>query len=56
MKLPKLSAPDMPKPATVVQAVGNAAGQVADRSNRLGQIAAEVQKASDAIGNSAEVR
>ena len=49
VKLPKLSAPEMPKPATVVKAVGNAAGQVADRSNRVGRIAAEVQKASKAI-------
>ena len=46
----------MPKPATVVKAVGNAAGQVADRSNRLGQIAADVQRASDAIGNNSEDR
>jgi hypothetical protein len=49
MKLPKVSAPDMPKPATVVKAVGNAAGQVADKSGRIGQIATEVQKASNAI-------
>ena len=51
LKLPKLSAPEMPKPATVVKAVGNAAGQVADRSNRIGRIAADVQRASDAIGS-----
>ena len=37
----------------MVKAVGNAAGQVADRSNRVGQIAAEVQKASNAIATRA---
>ena len=56
VKLPKISAPDMPKPGAVVKAVGNAAGQVADGSNRLGQIAAEVQKASNAIGNEGDDR
>ena len=54
VKMPKLSAPDMPKPGTMVKAVGSAAGQVADRSTRLGQIAAEVQKASDAIANGSD--
>jgi hypothetical protein len=54
VKMPKLSAPDIPKPSTMLKAVGGAAGQVADRSTRLGQIAAEVQKASDAIADSSD--
>jgi hypothetical protein len=37
-----------------VMAVCNVAGLVADRSQRVGQIASEVQKASDAIGNGSE--
>jgi len=51
VKMPKLGSPDLPKPGTVVKAVGHAAGQVADRSQRLGQIASEVKKASDAISD-----
>jgi hypothetical protein len=39
----------MPKPDTAVRAVGSAAGEVARRSSRIGQVAAEVQKASEAI-------
>jgi hypothetical protein len=39
----------MPKPDTAVRAVGSAAGEVARHSGRIGQIAAEVQKASQAI-------
>ena len=54
VKMPKLSAPDIPKPGTMVKAVGSAAGQVADRSTRLGQIAGEVQKASNAIANASD--
>jgi hypothetical protein len=46
LKMPNIS---MPKPDSALRAVGDAAGQVADRSQRLGQVAAEVQKASDAI-------
>jgi hypothetical protein len=52
VRLPKLSAPDitLPKPGAVAKAVGNAAGEVAERSRQVGQVASEVQKASDAIG------
>jgi hypothetical protein len=39
----------MPRPDAAVRAVGSAAGEVARRSSRIGQIASEVQKASEAI-------
>jgi hypothetical protein len=42
----------MPKPDSALKAVGNAAGTVADRSHRLGQVATEVQKASDTLAKS----
>jgi hypothetical protein len=42
----------MPKPDSALKSIGSAAGEVAERSQRLGQVAAEVQKASDAIANS----
>jgi hypothetical protein len=52
--LPKLSAPDisLPKPDSLVQAVGEAAGKVADRSHRVGDVATQVQRASQAINGS----
>jgi hypothetical protein len=48
---PKLKAPSvkLPKPDAMVKAVGTAAGQVADGSHRVGQVAAQVQRASEAI-------
>ena len=49
VKVPKIS---LPKTDSALKAVGSAAGEVADRSQRIGQVAAEVQKASDAIANS----
>jgi trimeric autotransporter adhesin len=54
VKMPKVKASkmNMPKPDSALKAVGSAAGEVADRSQRLGQVAAEVQKVSDAIANS----
>ena len=54
MKMPKVKAPkiSMPKPDSALKTIGNAAGEVAERSQRVGQVAAEVQKASDAIANS----
>jgi hypothetical protein len=39
------------KPGEALKAIGKAAGEVAQRSQRVGEVAAEVQKASDAIGN-----
>jgi hypothetical protein len=42
----------MPKPDSALKSIGSAAGEVAERSQRLGQVASEVQKASDAIANS----
>ncbi len=36
VKMPKLNAPDIPKPGTMVKAVGSAAGQVEDRSTASG--------------------
>jgi hypothetical protein len=54
ISMPKVKAPKVsfPKPDSALKAVGNAAGEVADRSHRVGQVAEQVQKASDAIGNS----
>ena len=46
--MPKISASDLPKPATMVKAVGSAAGQLAERSSRVGRIASEVQRATEA--------
>lgn len=52
VKMPKLSKPDvkMPKPGPTLKAIGDAAGEVAQRSQRLGEVASEVQKASTALG------
>ena len=47
-KLPKLSMPDV-KPDSALKAIGNAAGEVAQRSHRVGDVASEVEKASKAI-------
>ncbi len=49
---PKLKAPSLPKPDAVVKAVSQAAGQVADGSHRVGEVAAQVQRASEAINGS----
>ena len=49
---PKLNAPSLPKPDAVVKAVSQAAGQVADGSHRVGEVAAQVQRASEAINGS----
>lgn len=48
MKLPKLSMPDV-KPDSALKGIGKAAGEVAQRSRRVGEVAAEVEKASNAI-------
>jgi hypothetical protein len=47
-KLPKLSMPDV-KPDSALKTLGNAAGEVAQRSHRVGDVASEVEKASKAI-------
>jgi len=54
VKLPKVKAPkmSMPKPDSALKAVSHAAGEVAERSHRVGQVAFGVQMASDAITNS----
>ncbi len=54
VKMPKVKAPNisMPKPDSALKTIGSAAGQVAERSEGVGQVAAQVQKASDAIANS----
>jgi hypothetical protein len=54
VKMPKVKAPkiSMPKPDSALKTIGSAAGEVAERSERVGKVAAEVQKASDAIANS----
>jgi hypothetical protein len=54
VKMPKVKAPkvSMPKPDSALKTVGSAAGEVADRSQQVGRVAAEIQKASDAIANS----
>ena len=49
---PKLKAPSLPKSDAVVKAVSQAAGQVADGSHRVGEVAAQVQRASEAINGS----
>ena len=50
---PKLSTPkvSMPKvkPDEALKTIGKAAGEVAQRSQRIGAVASEVQKASDAL-------
>jgi hypothetical protein len=43
VKAPKI------KPDQALKKVGNAAGEVAERSQRVGAVASEIQKASDAI-------
>ena len=48
VKLPKLSMPDV-KPDSALKSIGKAAGEVAQRSHRVGDVAAEVEKASNAI-------
>ena len=49
VKLPKLSMPDV-KPDSALKSIGKAAGEVAQRSHRVGELAAQVEKASNAIG------
>ena len=49
---PKLKAPSLPKPDAVVKAVNQAAGQVAHGSHRVGEVATQVQRASEAINGS----
>ena len=48
VKLPKLSMSDV-KPDSALKSIGKAAGEVALRSRRVGDVAAEVEKASNAI-------
>jgi hypothetical protein len=45
---PKLSMPKV-KPDEALKTIGKAAGEVAQRSERIGAVASEVQKASDAL-------
>ena len=59
VKLPKLKATQvkapkmgMPKPDSALKTVSHAAGEVAERSQRVGEVASAVQMASDAITNS----
>jgi hypothetical protein len=47
VKLPKLSMPDI-KPDSALKSIGKAAGELAQRSPRVGDVAAEVEKASNA--------
>ena len=51
-KLPKLSMPDV-KPDSALKSIGKAAGEVAQRSQRVGAVASEVEKASNAISKKA---
>jgi hypothetical protein len=53
-KTPSIKAPNMKKPDEALKALGKAAGEVAQRSQRVGEVASEVQNASDAIGGSAK--
>jgi hypothetical protein len=39
----------MPKPDGLAKSVGHVAGQVADRSHRVGDVATQVQRVSEAI-------
>jgi hypothetical protein len=43
MKAPKI------KPEEALKKVGSVAGEVADRSQRVGQVATQIQKASDSM-------
>ena len=52
MKLPKLSMPEI-KPDSALKSIGKAAGEVAQRSHQVGDVAAEVEKASKAISKKA---
>ena len=51
-KLPKLSMPDV-KPDKALKSLSKAAGDVAQRSKRVGDVAAEVEKASKAMSKKA---
>jgi hypothetical protein len=51
-KLPKLSVSDV-KPDSALKSLGKAAGEVAQRSHRVGDVASEVEKASQAISKKA---
>jgi hypothetical protein len=42
---------ELPKPDSALKGVSRAAGTLAERSRRVGEVASEVQKASEAIGN-----
>ena len=48
---PKLTPPklELPEPGKLLEGVGKAAGKVAERSDQVGRVAADVQRASDAI-------
>ncbi len=46
--LPKIDAKDF-KPDSALKAIAKAAGEVAQRSHRVGDVATEVQKASDTL-------
>jgi hypothetical protein len=51
-KLPKLNMPDV-KPDSALKNLSKAAGEVAQRSRQVGDVASEVEKASKAIGKKA---
>ena len=48
VKMPKVAKPNI-KPDEALKTIGKAAGQVADRSQRVGHVASQVQQASEAI-------
>ena len=50
LSMPKVSRPHI-KPDEALKRLGEAAGTVAQRSRQVGDVATEVQKASDAINN-----
>jgi hypothetical protein len=50
VSMPKISRPNI-KADDALKRLGEAAGTVAQRSRQLGDVATEVQKASDAINN-----
>jgi hypothetical protein len=52
VKLPKLSMNGV-KPDSALKSIGKAAGDVAQRSHRIGDVASEVEKASKAMSKKA---
>lgn len=58
MKMPKLRMPDVspPKAGAAAKAVAGAAKEVAERSYKVGQVASEVQKASERMSGESSDR